>query len=383
MSDIDVRPHREQVDNAPALDVVTAIPLNVRGGSGCYVGTRTLLGALDTLGVRSRFITPTLTTPVFALTRVIFNESLRRRVFDGDVIVGIDADGYAIAGRKSRPHVACIKGVLADVLPFETGATLRSMRFQAKLEATHARRADLVITVSSYCARRLADLYGVWNAVVVPELIDLSLWRSLFSRTPARRRTADFSVLTVCRFYSRKRVDVLLRAAALLRGAIPGLAVRIVGNGPEYHRLAALRDGLGVADIVHFTGDLSLESLASEYRSADIFCLPSAQEGFGIVLLEAMAAGKPIVATKAAAIPEVARHGILVEAGDPEALAGGILRLYSDSSLRAEISASGLQDVEAFDSHRVAAMFVTELARVSPAFGHVLEKIADREVSET
>jgi len=76
-------------------------------------------------------------------------------------------------GRNSPPHVACIKGVLGDALRFEAGATRFSLALQAKLEKRHARRADLVITVSRYCAERLEELYGVSGAIVVPELIDL------------------------------------------------------------------------------------------------------------------------------------------------------------------------------------------------------------------
>ena len=85
-------------------------------------------------------------------------------------------DGYAISRkRNSPPHVACFKGVLGDATcpNFEAGATRASLALQAGLEKRHAQRADLVITVSRYCAERLEELYGVKDAVVVPELIDL------------------------------------------------------------------------------------------------------------------------------------------------------------------------------------------------------------------
>jgi hypothetical protein len=73
-------------------------------------------------------VTPQVQTPVYTLTRILFNEMLRWRKFDGDATVGIDADGYTVAGqRNGLPHIACIKGVLGDAVAFETGVTRASM----------------------------------------------------------------------------------------------------------------------------------------------------------------------------------------------------------------------------------------------------------------
>jgi glycosyltransferase involved in cell wall biosynthesis len=91
------------------------------------------------------------------------------------------------------------------------------------------------------------------------------------------------------------------------------------------------------------------------------------QEGFGIVFLEAMAAGKPIVAARAAAVPEVVRHGILVEPGSPEALAEAIAHLYRDPDLRNSLSAAGSLDVEQFEMRSVAKRFLMEVAKLVPA----------------
>jgi glycosyltransferase involved in cell wall biosynthesis len=97
-----------------------------------------------------------------------------------------------------------------------------------------------------------------------------------------------------------------------------------------------------------------------------VFCLPSLQEGFGIVFLEAMAAGKPIVAVRTAAVPEVVRNGILVEPENPEALADGIVRLYRDPYLCSSLASAGCRDVERFDVHRVARLFLSEVVKVAP-----------------
>lgn len=355
------------------LHFITAIPQNVRLGSGCYVGTRTLADALIQLGVDVALVTPRMRTPVYTLTRILFNEKLRWQAFDGLATVGIDADGYAIAGRRnSLPHIACIKGVLGDALPYESGATRATMALQARLEAANARRANLVITPSAYCARRLDELYGVANSVVVPELIDLESWRNLFQANPPAPAPRKFTVFSVCRFYPRKRLDVLLKAAALLQERIPQLELRIAGNGPESRRLHRISSELKLERIVRWLGDVSMNELAAEYGRADIFCLPSVQEGFGIVFLEAMAAGKPIVAAHAAAVPEVVRNGILVEPGNAEALADAILRLYLDPDLRASLGEAGRRDVENFAMLPIAKRFLREIAKVAP--GVITEK---------
>jgi len=331
------------------------------------VGTRTLASALRDLGIAVEMVTPRLHTPIYTATRLLFNETLRWRSFPGDATIGIDVDGYTIAGKPgSIPHIACIKGVLGDAALFEKGRTHLSMALQARLEAKHARRADLVVTISNYCAERLEELYGVKNAVVIPELIDLDSWRSLFRECPAAPDPATFTVLCVCRFYPRKRVEVLLRSAAILRQRIPELQVRIVGNGPENARLRHIASDLHLESTVCWLGDVNKETLAAEYGSADIFCLPSSQEGFGIVFLEAMAAAKPIVAMRASAVPEVVRDGILVEPDNPEALAEALFSLYRDPDLRTSLGAAGARRVEEYEMHRVAALFLAQVAKLVP-----------------
>ncbi len=350
------------------LQFITAIPWDVRGGSGCYVGTSTLAESLRTRGIDVQLIKPGVTTPFFTTTRLLFNETLRWRHFDGAATIGVDADGYAVArGKTKPPHVACIKGVLADAVRFETGNTRASLAFHAGLEKRNARRADLVVTVSQYCADRLEEFYGVKDAIVVPELIDLESWREQFATNPATPDSRKFTVLAVCRFYPRKRLEVLLRAAAILRNEIPGLEVRIVGNGLERVRLRAIWKELDLRSVVHWAGDVSRSRLAEEYNRCDIFCLPSVQEGFGIVFLEAMAAGKAIVAARASAIPEVVRSGILVEPDKPEALGDAIRHLYLNPGHRQALAMAGLRDVGQFDVHHVAARFVSEIAKVVPA----------------
>ena len=329
---------------------VTSTPLDIRRGSGTYVGIHVLARALTSLGHQVEFVTPRLHLPVYTAERLLFNRFLRPAP-DFDVSVGFDMDGYRIA------DVAALKGVIADEVRFEAGLTRLTMGMQARCERLHVQRARRVLTTSRYSAERARALYGLPDLpVVVPELIDLGEWRSLLQANSAA--SARFTVLFVGRLYRLKRVEVLLRAAASLRSRIPDLEVRMVGSGPCAATLHALSRDLALNRTVTWLGDVPRATLAAEYNRAQVFCLPSVQEGFGIVLLEAMAAGKALVASRAAAIPEVAPHSVLVEPENVEALAAGIESLHRSPEACAGQAAEGARWVEQFDAARVAGLFL-------------------------
>jgi len=344
------------------LRFITATPLDVVRGSGTYAGMATLARALEALGSTVEFITPEVRLPIFTAERLWFNQRLlRRQLPPCDVSVGFDMDGYRLAGREGVPHVASIKGVIADEARFERGLTRWTMRLQAACERAHVRRADLAMTTSRYAAGRLAGLYGIQEVSIVPEAIDLAGWCRLFAENPGESEPGKFVGLCVCRFYPRKRLPLLLGAAHRLRREIPGLEVRIVGGGPEAPRLRRLWRERRLEQTVRWLGDVSQAELARQYQQCDIFCLPSVQEGFGIVFLEAMAAAKPIVAARAAAVPEVVTQGLLVAPDDETALADAILRLWRDRGLRASLGEAGRQAVEQYDAPRVARVFQAAL----------------------
>lgn len=342
---------------------VTGTPANVREGSGTWTGIATLAEALRGLG---HAITLHALEPGpgdYLERRLAFNASLDSLDLSPfDAVVGFDMDGYALARRKGCVHIASIKGVIGDEAGFEEGETRRAMERQAELEAEHCRHADLVVTTSAYSAKRLWDLYGLRrNPSIVPEPIDLAPWSARLAAVKPRARQG-FTVLCVCKLYPRKRVDVLLKAAALLRGRVPGLRVRLVGDGPEEARLRALHDSLGLDVTVEWLGYVPPDALAVEYRSCDVFCLPSVQEGFGIVFLEAMAAGLPIVASRAAAVPEVAVGARLLEPGDETALAAALERLSQKPRTRALLGNAGRRAVAKYDAPAVAQLFLDAIA---------------------
>ncbi len=315
------------------------------------------------LGVAVDLVVPKFNFPIYTIKRLLFNQWLRIQPRNQhDVTVGFDMDGYTVAGVGHGLHIASIKGVIADEMRFESGLTRATMGLQAKWERLHVHRAASVITTSRYAAARIQELYGLpYTPSVIPELIDLTSWQKLSNENPGRPDSDQFVVLSVCRFYPRKRLNVLLGAAERLRAAIPGLRVRIVGGGPEIRHLKSICREKGLQDIVVWRQDISPSELAREYNSCDLFCLPSVQEGFGLVFLEAMAHGKAIVAARSGAAPEVARHGVLVEPDSVSGLTEAIELLYRIPALRLQLGTAGLEFVKQFDAPVVAKMFLREI----------------------
>jgi glycosyltransferase involved in cell wall biosynthesis len=344
----------------------TSTPLNVFRGSGTFTAISTLADGLRALGAHPEIIGTKVRLPVYTAERLLYNRwiaALDRSACD--VTVGVDLDGYRLAGSKGPPHVAAIKGVIADERLHERGVTRAMLGIQAHCERRHVRNANLVITSSGYSARRIVDFYSPCSEVqVVPEPIDLEAWQELFRANPAETNPREFTVLCVCRFYPRKGVDKLLRAAALLRRDIGTLRLRIVGGGARDRQLRALSEELGLREMVQWLGNLDQGQLAAEYQRSDVFCLPSVQEGFGLVFLEAMAAAKPIVAMRAGAGPEVAPHAYFAEPDNPVSLAEQIRRLHSDPAARVSCGEEGRRLVRRFDLPIVARTVLGLLERL-------------------
>jgi len=274
----------------------------------------------------------------------------------------VDLDGFLWARRRRLPFVAGLKGVIADELKNERGWVRVLLAVQARWERTNARRADVVIAPSRYSADVARREYGVaaGKMAVVPEPIELERWTALFAAATPRPRGGP-TILCVARMYPRKRIGDLLEAAAFLRPRIPGVRVRIVGKGPEWGDAVRLHGTLGLGETVALLGDVSRDRLAQEYVSADFFCMPSLQESFGIVFLEAMAAGLPVVACRAAAIPEVVEDGVtglLVPPRDPEGLARALEALIADPERARAMGEAGRQAVRAYVPERVATRFL-------------------------
>lgn len=145
----------------------------------------------------------------------------------------------------------------------------------------------------------------------------------------------------------RKGQRFLLQAAALLKQRGHRLEYRFAGAGSEREQLREIAVGLGLGEEVSFVGFVS--DAPAFLSTIDIFVLPSLYEGLGVAVLEAMAAGKPVVATRVGGIPELVHDqvtGFLVPPKDPEALAGAISRLVSQEGLLQEMGSKARERIQ-------------------------------------
>jgi glycosyltransferase involved in cell wall biosynthesis len=152
------------------------------------------------------------------------------------------------------------------------------------------------------------------------------------------------AVLFVGSNFYRKGLPTLLRAAQFTLGNLPGLRVHVVGRDRNQGALEALAAGLGVADRLTFHGRVAQARLLAMMQGADVFCMPSRTEGYGLVFLEAMAVGTPVIGGAVGGTLELIRHeqnGLLVHPDDADGLAHQLLRLHRDARLRKRMVETG------------------------------------------
>lgn len=234
------------------------------------------------------------------------------------------------------------------------------------------REAAFVRAISRYNRDLLARLYGrdAERTVVIHTGTDPDRFRP----RPRARRDGPFTCVCVASLQDYKGQRYLIEACARLRDAGRPLRCLLVGEGEERPRLEALVRRLGLEDVVAFRGAQPAERVAETVASADVAVLPSVttpsgkQEGIPVALMEALAAGVPVVASRLSGIPELVEDGVgglLVPQRDPAALAAALARLQDDPMLRRSLAANGRRRVlEAFDLRRNAAALAAQLARV-------------------
>jgi glycosyltransferase involved in cell wall biosynthesis len=233
------------------------------------------------------------------------------------------------------------------------------------LERALTHVTDRVIACSPAAGDHVAELLGVplERLTVVPNAVDVDRFANGGERAAARAALGIENdrpvVALVGRIDPLKGQDDYVRAAPLVRAAHPDALLLLVGSTAKDDVAAPIRDLIAaedVADVVRFTG--YLDDMPGLYSAIDVLAAPSRSEGFGLMLVEAMAAGVPIVASAVDAIPEVVGDGpaLLVPPYDPGAVAAAINRVLTDRDAAAAMGAAGRERARAFSWERSAAM---------------------------
>lgn len=231
------------------------------------------------------------------------------------------------------------------------------------LEPSVGRSADRIIAT---CSDEVFELkaMGIDTAKVsiAPCGVDLDLFTS---EGPADARSGPHRILSVGRLVPRKGVDLVIRSLPYLKAAgFADVELLIVGGGargqdPEAQRLLGLAQDLGVADQVELRGQVPREAMPAIFRSADAVACTPWYEPFGIVPLEAMACGVPVVAAAVGGLTDsVVDHGtgLHVPPKDPAAIAEAVAMLLASPALRAKLGRAGERRAKArFSWNRVAA----------------------------
>jgi glycosyltransferase involved in cell wall biosynthesis len=201
----------------------------------------------------------------------------------------------------------------------------------------------------SDAAKRTVSTHFPGDYEIVPNAIDVDDFRRPRPR-PAALSGGRRAVLCVGRLEPRKGVDTLIRAMALVREAAPDVLLVIVGDGSEHAALGALAGDTGM---VQFAGQVSDADLAAYLQAADVVCSPAlGGESFGIVLLEAMACGKPIVASRIEGYEAlVGSTGCarLVPPGDAGAFARALSALLMSADERRQLGQAGVATARVYD----------------------------------
>jgi len=264
------------------------------------------------------------------------NVSRRIKKVDLDLIHGQSMYSFGCALKKKFPLIVTTQG--PQIIEYKTvlnsHATLNHIltdAFSVIMEAYSSRKADRVIVDSEEGKRTVIEKYGVDEnkvRVIVKEGVNYEQFKP---------SSCDGNIiLFVGRLHERKGLDLLLPIFMEVLKEEEAL-LRIVGSGEKEKSLRLQAERLGIQKHVEFLGFLPDSEMQKQYSEASIFVSPSRYEGFGIVLLEALASGLPLVTTKTGISSKVVEHGKNGFLVDYENMGEAIVKLLKDKNLRKQM----------------------------------------------
>ena len=333
-----------------------------------YSGTKA--GFKKTVSINGVSFVPCFSTDkVFPLDNWFFNRSLTKKVHDinADVYEAHAVSGYGFPKvlkkqNIKKPFIHTIHGVLADEYEQARKEGLPSVRGKlanyfmhslAKLEEETAHNATLIVTISNYSLEKIQRHYHIdKNKIrIVPNGVDVEKFKPAGNSEENRRKFGlvdEPCVLFVGNLIPRKGLPFLVEAAKKVVKEKANTKFLIVGDGPIKKQLTDSIKSANLSGNFLFISDLKDDKLPAVYSCADVFVLPSIQEGQGIVLLEAQASGIPVVAFDVGGIKEAVQNdetGLLVERGSIDGLADSLLKVLGDRGLGEKLGVNGCRFV--------------------------------------
>jgi glycosyltransferase involved in cell wall biosynthesis len=274
----------------------------------------------------------------------------------------VDAIGFvSFPGGFKGAHALGIPNV-ASVMEIWNGNWIQNMGLIDGLIGHQLERYYLRFPFDAYVCISHATKQDLMEKIGIPEDnihivypgIDLSLYRSIIPR----EKSASPTLITISRLVRYKKLDMLIHAVRFLKRDYPDIRLKIVGEGPEEPYLRRLAEELGVTGNIDFLGKIDkYQDLIALLKQSDVFVLPSITEGFGMVIIEAMAAGIPYVASAIPTIREVTQEGtggLLFEPRSVADLTHHIARLLGDPVLRADIVRNNDMVIHQYDWKEVS-----------------------------
>jgi glycosyltransferase involved in cell wall biosynthesis len=303
----------------------------------------------------------------------IAHAAVRTRIARADLIHAhwsLPQGMVALLIRKTMgvPYILTLHG--SDIF----GLNQRLVKSLNALTIKGARRCTANSRATAHMARKI---FWREDLEIIPMGVDTDVFRRILNSEVGwkDKRTDEKVILFVGRLIEWKGVEYLLRSLPKVLGRYPRVKAMIVGTGPQRHRLIDLSVRLGIENRVVFVGNTPQTELPQFYSAADVFVLPSIvndrgeTEGLGVVLLEAMACGTPVVGSNVGGIPDIIKDeqtGLLAREKDPEDLASKILRVFDDQNLRQRMIEKGLAFVRMnFSWRSVADRFLNLYLEVS------------------
>ncbi|PLX47122.1 MAG: glycosyltransferase family 4 protein [Desulfobulbaceae bacterium] len=267
-----------------------------------------------------------------------------------DIVNAHYASGYGTTARLVNYHPWLLSVWGSDVYDFPYKSPLHKW-----LVKTNLRAADQVASTSYCMAEQTRSLTPELTGIAItPFGVDLAVYEGIRPEPPKQK--SILVIGTVKTMKPQYGVDTLVEAFALLlehlksstEPTLPELELRLVGGGEQTLELQALAQRLGVEDKINFVGRVPHTHVPQELAKLDVYVALSRRESFGVAIIEAGAAGRPVVVSDAGGLPEVTvdgETGFVVPRENPEAAAVALKKLVLDAELRHRMGSAGQQHV--------------------------------------